>query len=235
MKQVQDKKRMSAKLFARWKYSNEEKAFDYIQNHLAWLKTHSFLTPLVEAFEAKDIDSVSALYAFQEALLSHHYTCALLTAEKSIEENRNAIKSNKLNDAYIITIFCMMGGGIDIGKRKVKRSSQDPDTGKISYWEEEEDMIYGKSLYQDAHRKACRMLVDQHHSLFAEIVNTIGDEVKSTIFRSEAFAELYSKNRTPVVRNLGKKEAPLKNYATAHNDKARGPWENFRTQPLGKL
>src|SRR5579885_7432 len=184
MKQVQDKKRMSAKLFARWKYTTEEKASNYINNHLAWLKTHNFLMPIVDAFEIKDIDAVSALYALQEALLSHHYTCALLTAEKSIEESRNAVKSNKLNDAYIITIFCMGKNGIDVGKRIVKRSSQDPDTGKITYWDEEEDMIYGKPLFQDAYRKACRMLVDQHHSLFAEIVNTIGDEVKSTVYRS---------------------------------------------------
>jgi len=214
---------MSPKKFARSKLTGD-KAKNYIASNMEWLKLpeHSFLEPILTAYENKEIDDTSCLLVLQEALLSHHISCELAAAEKKLEASLN--EPVKIADQYTITIYCKVRDGVDIGKRIIKRNHMDEQTGRVISWEDEEDMIYSASKFQDAQQKAYRMLVSTEDSKFAEIVNNYGPTIKTFISRNDSFAELFAKKKQPYMKNLGKKNAPLKNYAKCKNDRSIGPW-----------
>lgn len=218
--------KMTPKRFAQYNYTGE-KAKLFIEKHRSFLDEQEFLAPILLSYDNKEIDDSSAYHALKEALTYFSYQVALQKVneqlEKTLKKQEEVIKTNKGN--YTITIYCNGKNGLEIGKRIIKRRTQDELSGKIEEWDEEEEMVYSASLFFDALRKANRMLVDEHNAAHAEIVNNYGPkQIITKVYRTDAFSEIYRKKIGPACKNLSKKVAPLKSKMRSKNDRSFGPW-----------
>lgn len=220
----ENKKRISPKIFSRFKYTGE-KAQEFIKKHWDYIKSHDFLEPIIEAYEAEEIDHGSALFAFQEALLDYQHQYDFLKAQEAIKKSiERSSQIKPPSSAYTITIYVNGTNGIEIGKEIIKHQEEDEETGKVIHWEEEKELIFSAPLFQFAQRKAYNVLCKREDSVHAEVVNNFGKSIMTVISRTDAFANMFPRAQSPATKNLSKKNAPLKNYPKVKNDRAIGPW-----------
>lgn len=210
--------KMTARRFAIHNYTGD-KAQAFIIKNREWLNEQSFLSPILEAMDQGELDFTMSYHAIKEALIYFDYKCALEKAQQQLE--KSAKKREEAHDNYTITIYCKGSNGLEVGKRLIVRKQQDPDTGVVETWNDEEEMVYSEGLFFEALRKAHRMLVSESNAISADIVNNYGAPVITNVSRLDAFAETYKKRIGPMMKNMSKYSAPLRSKMKSKNDYAR--------------
>ena len=81
---------MSAKRFATAKLSGRTTAEGFMQSHMMFLRNHTFLDPILDAYEQGEIPPTPTLQAVQSALLTH-----VLESELATQEAKMAARQEK--------------------------------------------------------------------------------------------------------------------------------------------
>lgn len=76
---------MTAKRFAVSKLSGKATAAGFLASHAAFLRTHSFLDPILDAYDDKQLLPTPTLQAVQSALLTHVLESELHTAQAKMQ------------------------------------------------------------------------------------------------------------------------------------------------------
>jgi hypothetical protein len=209
--------RMTARRFSMHNYTGK-RAQAFIEQHRSFLDGETYLAPILSAYDCGEIDDPTIAYhTLKEALMYNDYQQSYEKAKLKLKEQID----KKPTDQYTITIYTRGTNGLEVGKRIIPRKQENPDTGIVETWEDEEDMIYNESLFYSALRKANRMLVSETNSVCADIKNNYGTVITTTITRSDAFADVYKKRIGPSMKNLAKKSAALTSRMKSKNDHAR--------------
>lgn len=111
---------MTEKRFATMKLSGRTTAEGFLQAHWDFLKGHSFLSPILDAYERADIYPTVTLQAIQSALMTHVLESEQRTQEAKLEARQEGglVKKRKTksedevdpsevpNKSYTITLMC---------------------------------------------------------------------------------------------------------------------------------
>lgn len=219
---------MSAKRFARAKLSGKTTAEAFLEAHRNFLNKHTFLAPILEAYDSKDILPTPTLQACQAALFDHAFACELKTAEhkiaqavapKVIRRGEKKDTSTKKKKGYTITVMVKTYDrdnnviGEEVGK--IRRVKEDENGKKFA---EEDDAIFEKETFGDAQRKADRALFLLENSLHAIIENNVGEPIKTSIPRTDAIARMLPKSKSPFSKVMGANTSKLGFGIKAKND-----------------
>lgn len=109
---------MTAKRFATAKLSGKTTAEGFLAAHMSFLRNHTFLDQILDAYDSGEILPTPTLQAVQSALLTHVLESELLTEEQKLlerEERARARKSKSKEEgveeeethskAYTVTLF----------------------------------------------------------------------------------------------------------------------------------
>lgn len=254
---TEEKKRpMTIKKFVNVKLSGKMTADAFMSAHRDFLRGHSFLTPILDAYEQKELLPTPTLQMMQSALFDHMVENELKTAKNSIakakeraefQKNHKGMPASILESskAYVICIYVKGENGAELGTfekitgYKIKRPDDDKvyevDTLEetdgykiIETIKEDRPMVYTADLFQDANGIADRRLMGFEHSLYAEIENNHGARIKTIVMRGDAIARMLRKGKQAVCRERGKSTKSLGFGVKAHNDRSVGPWSIHR-------
>jgi hypothetical protein len=217
---------MTPKKFIKAKLSGKSTAEGFIAAHQDFIKGYQFLSPIVEAYDRKEILPTPTLQLMQSALLEHTIAneVRLALSRAKLKKPRNVLETSK---PYVISIFVknddneiVLGTydkvlGYKIIKEeggKIETVETEEETAGFQIVEtliEEEEMVYSADLYQEAEGLADRRLVKFEHSIYAEIVNNQGAMIKTIVHRRDAIARVYAKKKGPSCRNTSKSTSKL--------------------------
>lgn len=214
-------RQMTAKLFARAAIGNSPEAF--LNKHMEWLRSHNFLSPILDAFEVGDVEPTHCIGALREALIHHDIQSQFTKAKFKFEE---ALK--RTNDAaYTITIYTKFFNtetnewDLQVGTNTKKHIVED-EAGNKQVITEEEDMVFTARMYHMAERIAVLKLSRREDGLFALIDNNFGGKkITTKITRDQALGMMFPKDKSPFMKRTSSNQSkPLKNYMRSHNDRA---------------
>lgn len=242
---------MTPKKFFRAKLSGKTTAEAFLAAHRAFLNNHSFLSPILEAYDNAELLPTPTFEACKAALFTHVIESEIKTAKDKIaksvaaasgtkiirkgdKDKKDAGEPKKASGNYTITIMVKLTDregnvtGEDIGSVTKLTTEEVEKDGVFTTVQtrEEEPAVYSANDYSSAERKADRSLFAMADSLYALIENNEGAKVITTIMRADGIARLGRSKKGAVSRERGKSTKSLGFGVKASNDRTTGPW-NF--------
>ena len=237
---------MTPKRFIRAKLSGKTTAEGFLSAHREFLRSHQFLSPILDAYEAKEILPTPTLDACKAALFDHVIACEVKTAQASVQKSKDrAILAEKKGiplsvlestKPYIISVFVkndkgemelgiyekVVGYKIKVGDKILQVETQEEAEGHkiVETLKEDRPMVWTADNYSAAERMADRRLFKYEHSIYAEIENTQGIKIKTRIPRADSIARLLRASKRPFMRERGKSTSTLKFQGKAKQDTA---------------
>lgn len=213
-------RKLTAKTFARLSIKNMTHA-EFLTAHWEWLEGHTFLAPLLTAYQGQEINAENCIAACREALLMHDIRAQIIKAEESMKKSISRVDEAK----YTVTIY-VKWFDISTNKWEMKvgttthRSVVEDENGKEQIIEEEKDMVYSARLFQNAERLATLRLARREDAIFAEIANNFDKKVITTMTRDQGLGLMYPHAKHPFMKRAPSQESkPFRNYPRAHNDR----------------
>jgi hypothetical protein len=231
---------MTPKRFVSYKLSGKVSAEGFLSAHWDFLKGQEYLTPILEAYENKELLPTPTVQLCQSAVLSHILELETNKGVSKIQANKEGStkvvrrknegeveESEAVNARYQVTLFCKFYDRegvctIKVGeverKKEVEREKDGVTITKTVT--EKEPAIFNCNSYNDASRLADRKLCDRGDSVYATIVNTHDRPITTTIQRDDAIARVYKNPRGPAVTRTGAASSSLKFGIKAKNDRS---------------
>ena len=241
---------MTVKRFINAKLSGRTTADGFISAHLEFLRNHTFLNPILEAYESKELLPTPTLQALQQALFTHMVESDALKAKlatqekakkaqesstKVIRKGGKEVKSTIPNGEYTVTLMCKvydrsMNATIQVGTVEKKKFREVKKNGHkvLEPYTEVTPAVWAADTFNDASRLADRRLVGREDAVYAIVVNTQGKPIETIINRDDALARVMKQPKGPASRTRGKSTKTLGFGVKAKNDRSTGPWNYNR-------
>jgi len=209
---------MTPKRFVSYKLSGKVSAEGFLSAHWDFLLGQSYLSPILEAYENKEVLPTPTVQMCQAAVLSHILECQTqkgVSFPKSNKDKATKVirrkesgeveESEAPNARYQVTLFCKFYSRdgictVDVGDHKGEKTIFDADT------------------YQDASRIADRKLSQREDAVYAVIVNTHDRPIETRVMRDDAIARMYAAPKGPSTRNTSSGGSNLGFGIKAKND-----------------
>lgn len=229
---------MTPKRFVSYKLSGKVSAEGFLTAHWEFLKGQSYLSPILEAYESKELLPTPTVQLCQSAVLSHILELEVQKGATKIQANKEGStkvvrrknegeveESEAVNARYQVTLFCKFYDRegvctIKIGEVERKKEVEQEKDGvaitKVVI--EKEPAIFNCNSYNEASRIADRKLCDRGDAVYATIVNTHDRPITTTIQRDDAIARVYKNPKGPSVKNTASGGSKLGFGIKAKND-----------------
>jgi len=231
---------MTAKRFISATYSGKTTAEGFLAAHWSFLQNHTFLHPILEAYEKKELLPTPTIQACQQALLTHLLASEKVKSDAAIakkKEQANApkvikrgdkqVKSSVPTGKYTVTLMCKVydregNVTIQVGTVEKKKFREVEKNGNkvLEPYTEVSPAVWAAETYNDANRLADRRLLNREDSVYAIIENTMDRPIQTMIQRDDAIARMLKQPKGPASRAKGTSTKTLKWQAKAKNDRA---------------
>jgi hypothetical protein len=207
---------MTAKRFATAKLSGKTTAEGFLEAHMLFLRNHTFLEPILDAYDGKQLLPTPTLQAIQSTLLTH-----MLESERHAEEEKLAAR-------------------VEGKKRKPKSDSmvEEEETHTKAYTVVvtikeydradlatlREGETWESDTFNQASTSADRFLAMNGDTVYATITNNLGVPVTTTVQRDDAIARFYKSKKGAVSRARGRSTKTLGFTPHAKQTRVTGPW-----------
>jgi hypothetical protein len=210
----------------------------FLHAHREWLRTHSFLSPILEAYDSNLLMPTPTLQAIQSALVDHMLLQQIRKQEAKMaaaEEGEEAVSA-----PYTITLF------VKAVSRSGEESVQEGTiTEVVGYrilteegdvWVKTRDQAEGHHIMErkvkvspaqwnahsfgEAMNLADRQLFRREDSVHAVIVNTQGIPIRTEVSRGDALARVLRSPKRAAEKGTGKTSSSLKWVGRARQDRA---------------
>lgn len=230
---------MTIKRFVNAKLSGKTTAEGFLSAHMGFLQNHTFLAPILESYENGEMLPTPTIQACQQVLFDHMVASDAAKAKAATDEKAKrmstvirkgdkVIKSSVPDKEYTITLMVkvydregknmqIMVGSVE---RKKFREVEKNGVKVLEPYTEITPAVWGAETFNEASRLADRRLFDRGDSVYAEIVNTQGVPIKTTIQRDDAIARTMKQPKGPASRVKGSSTKTLKWVGKAKNDRA---------------
>lgn len=214
-------KMITPKRFVSAKFSGKVSAEGFLAAHWEFLKGQEYLSPILEAYEKKELLPTPAVQLCQQAVLDHILATQSQPKAKVVKEGGSGtkiIRRKKDNsesdgeeghsDKYTVTMMvkvydragnCTIQVGTVEHKREVEVTVNGHTTTKVVT--EIEPAVWEVSTFNAANRLADRRLVDRGDSVYCTINNNIGKPITTIINRDDAIARVLKAPKGPATRN----------------------------------
>jgi len=238
---------MTVKRFISAKLSGKTTAEGFLAAHMGFLRNHTFLAPVLDAYESKELLPTPTLQACQQALFTHMIESDAAKAKaatekkkqessapKVIKRGEKQVKSTIPEGEYTITLMCKVYDRngqnlkIEVGTVEKKKFKEVEKNGAkvLEPYTEIVPAVWAADTFHAATRLADRRLNDRGDSVYAIVVNTQGKPIETIIQRDDAIARVMKQPKGPASRTRGTSTKTLGFGVKAHNDRSTGPW-NF--------
>lgn len=230
--------KMTPKRFVASKLSGKISAEGFLAAHWEFLQGQSYLAPILEAYENKEVLPTPTVQMCQAAVLSHILELEARKGTPKVKtENGNATKiirrkkseGNEVDESevpkgrYQVTLMCKFysrDGSCKVDIGLVEKTRTIEDSNGVRTVTETEPAIFHADTFQAASRMADRKLVDRGDSVYAIIVNTHDRPIATHIQRDDAIARLMSPAKGPSVVRTGASTSTLGFGIKAKNDRS---------------
>jgi hypothetical protein len=227
----QDKKTrpMTPKRFATRTLSAKVSVEGFLAAHRQFLDGYSFLSPILQAYDSKQLLPSPTLATIQSALLSHYM---LMERNKALakmaarQEEEAAPTKNYTVSLYVKTFDKEGNMSVEVGQIHTRKwvEKENPTTGKV-YLEPytvSKAATWEAATYGEAERLADRKLFSREDSLYATIQNNYDTPITTYVQRSDAVYRTLRQAKAPVSRVRGLSTRSL-NF-TPHSNPTRNVW-----------
>jgi len=231
---------MTPKRFVATKLSGKVSAEGFLSAHWSFLKGQEYLTPILEAYENKELLPTPTVQACQSAVLSHILELDSQKAEAKLQAKKERStkvvrrkngeeveESEAVSARYQVTLMCKFYSRegtceVKVGTVERTREVEQEVNGKTVTRKvvESEPAIFDANTFQEAQRLAERKLTERGDSVYATIVNTHDRPITTTIYRDDAIARVMAKPKGPSVKNTFSGGGGLKFGIKAKNDRS---------------
>lgn len=211
---------MTPKRFVTAKLSGRVSAEGFLSAHWDFLLGQEYLTPILEAYESKEVLPTPTLQMCQQAVLSHILEVSVNkgVAKATTKKTGTTVIRRKKDGAevdesevpkgrYEVTVMC---------KFYSRSGSCTVDVGK----EKDKPAVFHADSYNDALRIADRKLCDRGDSVYAVIINTHGKPIATNIQRDDAIARTFAPKAGPSTVRTGVSTSNLGFGIKAKNDRS---------------
>lgn len=212
---------MTAKRFSTAKLSGKTTAEGFLEAHMMFLRNHTFLDQLLDAYQEGKILPTPTLQAIQSALMTHMLESERLKEEEKLSSREDTpkrggrkSKSDGLVDesethkkAYTITV-----------------TVKEYDRAEIASLKEGE--TWETDTYNQAQTSTDRYLAQNADTVYATITNNLGVPVTTTVQRDDAIARFFKGKKGAVSRVRGRSTKTLGFTPHAKQTRVTGPWSH---------
>jgi hypothetical protein len=235
--------KMTTKRFIATKLSAKVTAEGFLAAYWEFLKGENYLTPVLEAYQRKELPPNMAFSLAQEAALQHWFQQEYKKAEHRAEEQKTQGSGTKIirrkkeetsgaeeeqgsSSRYTVTLMVKVldkkTGVITIQVGTVERIKESEvlvnDSLVTRRVREEEPAVFKADSFNDASRLADRRLAERADSVYATVTNNVGKPITTTIQRDDAIARVFKSPKGPSVRNTSSGGTNLGFGVKAKND-----------------
>lgn len=230
---------MTIKRFVNAKLSGKTTAEGFLSAHRDFLLNHTFLAPVLEAYDNGEMLPTPTIQACQQVLFDHMVASDAAKAKAAtdakaakantvIRKGDKVIKSSVPSKEYTVTLMVKVydrngeNVKIEVGTVERKKFREVKKAGQtiLEPYTEITPAVWGAETFNEASRLADRRLFDRGDSVYAEIVNTQGVPIKTTIQRDDAIARTMKQPKGPASRVKGSSTKTLKWVGKAKNDRS---------------
>lgn len=229
--------KMTPKRFVSAKYSGKVSAEGFLAAHWEFLQGQGYLSPILEAYEKKELLPTPTVQLCQQAVLDHILATQSQPKAKVVKEGSGTkvirrkkgsseVEEEDLHkDKYTVTLMCKVydrAGNCTIQVGTVERRTEvevtvnNVTTTKVVT--EIEPAVWEVDTFNAANRLADRRLVDRGDSVYATITNNIGKPITTNIQRDDAIARVLKAPKGPATRNTHSGGSKLGFTPRAKND-----------------
>jgi hypothetical protein len=233
MSETKKPRAMSAKRFATAKVSAKTTVEGFLAGHRQFLNQHSFLYPILDAYDKKDLLPSVALTTIQSALMSHFLEMETKKAKARMEEAEEEEESVSSN--YTVSLFVKVLDKegqltIQVGQVETRKLQEktNPNTGKIYLepYTESKPAVWQVADFGMAMQMADRKLFQREDSVYATIVNNFDRPITTSIQRGDAIARVLRVKKGPASRTRGMSTKSLGFTPHVSQTRVTGPWSN---------
>lgn len=229
---------MNVKRFVRGPTKTSKQTTEgFLSAHMEWLRSHSFLDPILDAYEASIIPPTPTLQAIQSALLDH----MLLQQSREELEKLEAAEEQGQPEPYTITLMVKTLDPIfflekvevgtveevvayriltDNGPKWVETQEETDGYHVMEKKVEVGPAVWGAGTFGAAMNLADRKLYAREDSVHAIIQNTQGVAISTQVNRQDAIARILRQPKGAVSRGGTKSTKSLKWQGRAKQDRA---------------
>jgi hypothetical protein len=216
---------MSTKRLISAKLSAKVTAEGFLSAYMDFLKGETYLCPILDAYQRKELLPSVTFKLCQEAALQHWFQQEKSKADQRMEAHKEGGSATKVvrrkkaepveaeeeethSSKYTVTLMCKVydkAGNVTIQVGTVERSREvtvlQNGTEVTKVVKEEEPAIFKADSYNAAERLADRRLVERADAVYATIVNNVGKPLTTNIQRDDAIARTFKSPKGPATRN----------------------------------
>lgn len=204
------KREMTPKRFAIAKLSAKSTADGFLQSHRQFLNQYSFLSPILTAYDKKELLPSVSLSTIQSALMSHFLGQEKKTAQAKMEraaEAGEAVSKNYTVSLFVKTYDKQGHMTLQVGQVETRKLEEktNPNTGKVysEAYTESKPAVWEVATFGEAMRLADRRLFQREDSTHAIIVNNYDRPIETHVMRDDAIARLLAHKKQPFSRARG--------------------------------
>ena len=238
--------KMTPKRFIATKLSARVTAEGFLAAYWEFLKGEQYLTPLLDAYQRKEMPSNVVFTLCQEAALQHWFQQEKAKADKRAEEQQERTSGTKIirrkkedtssdsesdgekgsSAKYTVTLMCKVYDketkttNIQVGTVERTKEIDVLLNGTVvtKRVKEEGPAIFKSDSFNAAMNMADRKLADRADSVYATINNNVGVPVTTIIQRDDAIARVFKSPKGPATRNTSSGGSNLGFGIKAKND-----------------
>lgn len=231
---------MTPKRFVSYKLSGKVSAEGFLTAHWDFLLGQEYLTPILEAYENKELLPTPTVQACQAAVLSHILEVEVQKGTSKIQAKKEGSTKvvRRKNEGeveepeavlarYQVTLFCKFydrAGGCEVKVGEVERKKEvEQEVNGVMVVKtitEKEPAIFNCNDFNSASRLADRKLSERGDAVYATIVNTHDRPITTTIQRDDAIARMFKSPKGPSTRNVSSGGSNLGFGIKAKNDRS---------------
>jgi len=234
--------KMTTKRFIATKLSAKVTADGFLAAYGEFLKGEGYCSPILEAYERKELAPNVTFKLCQEAALQHWFQQEKTKADQKYAEQKEQASGTKIirrkkettseekeethSSKYTVTLMCKVYDketkttNIQVGTvermKEVDVVLNGVATTKMI--KEEEPAVFKANSFNDAQRLADRRLADRADSVYATINNNVGIPITTIIQRDDAIARVFKSPKGPATRNTSSGGSNLGFGIKAKND-----------------
>lgn len=233
---------MDTKRLISAKLSAKVTAEGFLSAYWSFLQGEGYLSPILEAYQKKELLPGEAFTLCQKAALQHWFQQEQVKADKKVKEDQEReasapkvirrkkeekeVEESELHsDKYTVVLMCKVydrAGNctIQVGTVETKSVVEELINGVVStrVVKEISPAVWEVNLFNIAQRLADRRLVERADAVYASITNNVGKPITTLIQRDDAIARLLSHKKGPSVRRTGSTSSSLKFEMHVKND-----------------
>jgi hypothetical protein len=200
----------------------------FLDKHRAFLQGYEIVSPILQAYDNKELPPTITLQTIQSALMDHVLQSEIKSAKDKMEAQAEAAEVP--NAEYEIKLYCKFidrAGNLTIKLGEVEKITgyriHLPGVGvrTVNTKEETEGYIAERLIeivpavweandYGAAQRLADRRLFQREDSVYATITNTQGKPITTVIQRLDSIARILRQPKQPFSRKTGGSSSSLK-------------------------